>query len=130
MELGRDKAGLPFHDYGVVGPCIEKELLLGGIQRDQVSEHFRRGINIELTVNRESLIQWLKMVIWTSVSLCRQLGEGRSGHQRRLVRLEDGLQPLRLGAHSVSTALVVSATRPRRVLVSNGTGPLARARPR
>ena len=61
VELGRDETWLAFHEFGVVRPRIEKGLLLGGIYRDQIYEHNRRGINVELAVNRNLSSSGLRM---------------------------------------------------------------------
>ena len=56
MELGRDEARLPFHELGIILPHVNERLFIADIQRTQVHEHDRRGINAELALNGELIV--------------------------------------------------------------------------
>lgn len=57
MKLGRYEARLPFHERRIVLPDLEEGRFVGLVEREQVDEHDRRGIERDLTFDRESGIQ-------------------------------------------------------------------------
>jgi len=56
--LGGDEARLLLQDRRIIPPRLEKGLLVGFIQREDVHQHDGSYINRELTFDRESKVQW------------------------------------------------------------------------
>src|SRR5271166_3420255 len=58
MKLSRDEARLPLHELRVFPPSLKKGRLVRPIEREDIHEHDRRGVDRNLTLDRESRVQW------------------------------------------------------------------------
>ncbi|MBB3160302.1 hypothetical protein FHS25_000734 [Rhizobium laguerreae] len=56
MHLGRDKARLPFHEGRIGLPGIKEGLLIGLVEREEVDEDDRGGIDRDLAIDREGRV--------------------------------------------------------------------------
>jgi hypothetical protein len=57
VELRRDKARLAFHECRIVPPSIEKRPLIRFVEREQVDENDRAGLDCDLALNRELWVE-------------------------------------------------------------------------
>lgn len=72
MKLCRNEAGLLLHKRRIVLPDLEKDLLIGLIQCEDVDQYNGGGVRGELTFDRERRVKWAQLRHSDSVKLAAQ----------------------------------------------------------